>query len=349
MSAIDFFRLSRPFKLAELAEVADATIDAGQGTDGEALVTGVASLEWSRAGDLTFFDNPRYAPALEHCKASVCLLRAAHRALLPAGVVALVTPQPYRAMTAAMAHLFPQARRPESLFAARGVSPGAAVHPTARLEPDVTVDPGALIGPNAEVGAGTTIGAYAVIGPGVRVGRDCSIGAQASLAHALLGDRVVVHPGARLGQDGFGFALDANGHLKTPQIGRVIVQNDVEIGANTTIDRGSLGDTVIGEGCKIDNLVQIGHNVMVGRGCVIAAQTGVAGSCEIGDFAMIGGQAAIAGHLRIGERAAIAAKAGVMRDVPDGARYGGAPAQPMRRFLRGVATLDRLARRTSAT
>ena len=164
-----------------------------------------------------------------------------------------------------MAKLFPSATRPGSSFGETGVSPSALVHPSAKLEPGVIVDPGAVIGPGAQIGSGTVIGAGAVIGPNVCVGRNGAIGATATIAAALIGDRVIIHPGAHIGQDGFGFALGPRGHLKVPQVGRVIIQDDVEIGAGTTIDRGANRDTVIGEGAKIDNLVQIGHNVAVGR------------------------------------------------------------------------------------
>ncbi len=164
----------------------------------------------------------------------------------------------------------------------------------------MSVDPGAVIGPAAEIGAGTVIAANAVIGPGVRIGRNCSIGAGATLMHALIGDRVIIHPGCRIGQDGFGYLPDRGGHIKIPQIGRVIIQDDVEIGANTTIDRGGTRDTVIGEGTKIDNLVQIGHNCSIGRHCFIVSQTGISGSVDVGDYVVLGGQVGIADHLSIG-------------------------------------------------
>ena len=344
MSAAGFFRLDRPLTLLDVAEIAGARIHAIGSGEAEVII-GVAPLDLARPGELAFYDKRRYAAALRLCRATACLLRERDLDALPSGVIGLVTSEPHRAMAKVMARLFPDSLRPQSLFAASGVSPGALIHPTARLEPGVTVDPGAVVGPGAEIGAGSVIGSHAVIGPNVRIGRDCSVGANASILCALVGDRVIIHPGARLGQDGFGFALSRQGHVKAPQIGRVIVQDDVEIGANTTIDRGATRDTIVGEGTKIDNLVQIGHNVVIGRGCVIVAQSGLAGSCELGDFVALGGQSAIGGHLGVGEGAQIAAKSGVTRDAPAGARWSGAPARPARRHLRGELWLDRKARR----
>jgi UDP-3-O-[3-hydroxymyristoyl] glucosamine N-acyltransferase len=231
----------------------------------------------------------------------------------------LVTPAPYRAFVAVAQALYPSALRPSSLFAASGVSAGAHVHPTARLESGVTIDPAAVIGPGVEIGSGTVIAPTAVIGPHVRIGRDCVIGAGATIVHALIGDRVVIHAGARIGQDGFGYLPGPRGHGKVPQVGRVIIQDGVEIGANTTIDRGAIRDTVIGEGTKIDNLVQIAHNVEIGRHCVT-----------------------------IGSGAMLAAGSGVMSHVPAGAKWGGSPAGPAREWLKGVAAVRRLANRKAA-
>ena len=318
------------------ASVADAARDAS--------ISSVAPLDMAGPGALTFLDNPKYAAALDTTRATACLLQPRFEARAPAGVVALVVSDPYRSFAAVAARLYPGAARPGSLFGETGVSTQAVVHPEARLEPGVIVDPGAVIGPRAEIGSGVVIGPNAVVGPDVKIGRDSAVGAGASVVHALVGDRVIIHAGARIGQDGFGFAMGPSGHLKVPQVGRVVVQDDVEIGANTTIDRGANRDTVIGEGTKIDNLVQIGHNVVVGRHCVVVAQVGVSGSTTIGDFVSLGGQAGLTGHLTVGTGAQIGAQSGLMTDVPAGGRWAGSPAEPARDWLRGAAALRKWVR-----
>jgi UDP-3-O-[3-hydroxymyristoyl] glucosamine N-acyltransferase len=266
----------------------------------------------------------------------------------PAYMAVLVTPAPYRAFVAVAQKLYPGAMRPSSLFEASGVSASALVHPSARLESGVVIDPAAVIGPRAEIGAGTVIAPGAVIGPDVRIGRGCVIGASATIVHALIGDRVIIHAGVRIGQDGFGYLPGAAGHGKVPQVGRVIIQDGAEIGANSTLDRGAIRDTVIGEGTKIDNLVQIAHNVEIGRHCVLAAYTGISGSCSIGDYVMMGGRVGVTDNITIGAGAMIAAGSGVMSNVPAGEKWGGAPAQPARDWLKANAALRRLARRGGA-
>jgi UDP-3-O-[3-hydroxymyristoyl] glucosamine N-acyltransferase len=253
-------------------------------------------------------------------------------------------PEPYRGFAKAMALFYPDARRPKT--AGEGAQ-GAAnfVHPSAILEADVTVEPGAVVGPEAHIGQATTIAAGAVIGYRVHIGRDCYVGPNASITHALIGNRVALHAGVAVGQDGFGFAMGKAGHLKVPQIGRVVIQDNVEIGANSTIDRGALRDTIIGEGTKIDNLVQIGHNVVVGRHCVIVSQTGISGSTELGDFVALGGQVGLLGHLKIGAGAQIAGSSNVRDNVPAGARFGGTPAKPVRQWFRELTVVRQLAER----
>jgi UDP-3-O-[3-hydroxymyristoyl] glucosamine N-acyltransferase len=341
LAKIHFFPPSSAPSLAEIARWCGAAL--ASEADAARIVTDVAPLDEAGRGDLTFLDNPRYLDALKATRAAAVLVARRHAAHAPSGCAVLVTPEPYRAMATVMARLFPTAVKPGALFQETGVSPKALVHASARLEAGVVVDPGAVIGRGAEIGAGTVVGANAVIGPDVRIGRSCAIGATATIVAALIGDRVIIHPGAHIGQDGFGFALGPRGHLKVPQVGRVIIQDDVEIGAGVTIDRGANRDTTIGEGAKIDNLVQIGHNVVIGRHAVLVAQSGVSGSSLVGDFAALGGQAGVAGHLKIGAGAQVAAAAGVMTDIPAGQRWAGAPAKPVREFFREVATLKRLA------
>ena len=207
----------------------------------------------------------------------------------------------------------------------------------------VVVDPGAVIGPGAEIGRGTIVGAGAVIGPQVRIGRDCSIGPQTTIQHAFLGNRVILHPGVRIGQDGYGYAFQQGRHVKVPQIGRVVIQDDVEIGANTTIDRGGTRDTVIGEGTKIDNLVQIAHNVVIGRHCIVVSQVGISGSTTLEDYVVLAGQVGVVGHVRIGRGSQIAGSSNVNSDVPPGSRWGGTPAKPVREWFREITVLKNLA------
>ena len=314
----------------------------------ERQVRGIAALDRAGPRDLAFLQNPKYAAPFATTRAGICLTTERFADSAPANVAVLVTPAPYRAFVAVAQALYPSALRPSSLFAASGVSAGAHLHPTARLESGVTIDPAAVIGPGAEIGSGTIVAPTAVIGPHVRIGRDCVIGAGATIVHALVGDRVIIHAGVRIGQDGFGYLPGPRGHGKVPQVGRVIIQDGVEIGANTTIDRGAIRDTVIGEGTKIDNLVQIAHNVEIGRHCVLASHTGISGSVTVGDFVMMGGRVGIADNVTIGSGAMLAAGSGVMSHVPAGAKWGGAPAGPAREWLKGVAAVRRLANRKAA-
>ena len=333
-----------PAEAMTVASVAAFLKAEWSGDDGDRPVRRVAALANATGDCLTFLDNPKYASQLAGTKAAACLVAARQRDLVPAGVAAIVVPHPHAAFVAVSRRLYPQALRPQSLFGATGISPGAMIHPTARLEAGVVVDPGVVIGPGAEIGSGTIVAAGAVIGPGVRIGRDGAIGPHVSLVHALLGNRVIVHAGVRIGQDGFGFELGRMKHAKVPQIGRVIIQDDAEIGANSTVDRGHVLDTVIGEGTKIDNLVQIAHNVEIGRHCIIVSQVGISGSAKLGDFVMLGGQVGVNNHVTVGSGAQIAATSIVKDDVPEGARWGGRPAKPVRDWFREIAAVERLAR-----
>ena len=326
-----FFQRSGPHTLAAVADAAE-----GKAPPRRLMLTGVAPLQTAGPDEVSFLDNRKYVAALEQTRAGAVIVHPDLATRVPPTAVAVVTPEPYTAWArvAALFHPVPPH------------SPGA--HASAIVAADATIDPTAEIGPLAVIGRGAQIGPrchigpLAVIGDGVVIGADCRVGPHASLSHALLGDRVYVYPGARIGQEGFGFAITPDGFHSVPQLGRVVLEDDVEVGANATIDRGSLHDTVIGAGSRLDNLVQIGHNVRLGRGCVIVAQAGISGSTILEDHVMLGGQAGLTGHLRIGRRARIGAQAGVMADVPAGADVVGSPAQPVKAFFREIAAIRRL-------
>ena len=332
-----FYSVAGPFTLRELAGIARAEI--GGAVDPEAVFSDVAALDDAGPEHVGFLDNRLYVDSFANCTAGACLVHPDLAAKAPPGMALLLTTEPYHGY-ARVAQAFYPAPPPEP-----GVALSAVVDETAVVGEGCRVEPGAVIGARAEIGQRGRIGANAVIGEGVVLGNDCIIGPCVSLACCLIGSRVTIHAGARIGQDGFGFAIGAQGYLKVPQLGRVVIEDDVEIGANTTVDRGAGPDTVIGAGSKIDNLVQIAHNVRLGRGCVIVSQVGISGSTKVGDFVMMGGQAGLVGHLHIGDGARIAAQSGVARDVAPGQTVAGSPAVPNREHWRQMATLANLAKR----
>ncbi len=332
-----FFLRSGPHSLAAVVDAAG-----GAAPPARRRFSGVAPLGAAGPEEVSFLDNKRYLPALAETRAGAVIVHPDLADKAPPGCIAIQTDQPYQgwARVAALFHPPPPSRP--------GIHPSAVVDPSAVIDPTAEIGALSVVGARAEIGPRSRVGPSAVIGEAVVVGPDCRIGAHVSVSHALLGARVTLFPGARIGQDGFGFAITDAGLLSVPQLGRVVLEDDVEVGANSTIDRGSAQDTVIGAGSRLDNLVQIGHNARLGRCCVVVAQAGISGSTDLEDFVVVAAQAGITGHLRIGRRARIGAQAGVMADVAPGVDVVGSPSQPVKAFFRQVALLRRMARERPA-
>ncbi len=328
-----FFLNTGPHTVAAVAAAAGGT------SDSAVLLSGVAPLQLAGPEHVSFLDNRQYAPLLEATRAGAVIVHPTMAERVPATATAIVTAEPYMgwANVAALFHPPPPV--------VPGVHPAAIVDPSAHIDPSAEIGPLAVIGADADIGPWCRIGPGAVIGAGVTMGPHCRIGPLASVSHAILGARVYVYTGARIGQEGFGFAVGPSGFVTVPQLGRVRLEDDVEVGANSTVDRGSTQDTVIGAGSRLDNLVQIGHNVRLGRCCIVVSQAGISGSTVLEDFVVVAAQAGLIGHLRIGAKARIGAQSGVMRDVEAGADVLGAPAMPVREFFRNVAVLRKLAAR----
>jgi UDP-3-O-[3-hydroxymyristoyl] glucosamine N-acyltransferase len=341
-----FWAPAGPFALSELASYAGAVIPERFLPEATKPLSAVKALDDAGSQDVSFFENRKYLAALKETRAAAVFIAANWAERVPEHAVPLISKDPYRSFAKSLELFFPDAGHPK--VGGAGLGGAGLVDPSAMIEDGAIIEAGAIVGPEAQIGRGTRIAAGAVVGFRVAIGRDGFVGPGASITHALIGNRVIIHAGARIGQDGFGFAMGPGGHYKVRQIGRVIIQDDVEIGANTTIDRGALKDTAVGEGSKIDNLVQIAHNVVIGRHCVIAAQTGISGSTVLEDFVAMGGQCGTVGHIRIGAGAQIAAQSGVHSDIPRGEVWGGYPAKPIMSWKREVAMLKQLVRPKSS-
>ena len=313
-----------------LAERIGGTLLRGE----DVLIRAVAPLASADDAAVAFLSDRKFLQALAESRAGCVIVSAAAVEAAPAEAAVIVSPEPQAAWARASVLL----HRPIQLDR-------QAAHSEAAEDDSVVIEPGAVIGKGVRIGRGTRIGANSVIGPGVQIGRDCHIGPGVTIGFALLGDRVRILAGARIGEPGFGAAGSSQGPVDIPQLGRVILQDGVSVGANSCIDRGAYDDTVIGENSKIDNLVMIGHNCVIGRNALMAAQSGISGSVTVGDNVMFGGQAGVGDHITIGKGARVAAGGGVLSDVPAGETWSGYPARPLRQFLRETVWLSKQAKR----
>ena len=319
-----FFERLPALTVGELAERIGGEVSRG----GDRTVSAVAPVAVAGGGDVAFLGDRRFMPALADSRAGCVVVPASAVDAAPAKAAVIVSGEAQAAWARA------------SLLLHRPIALIQAANPEEAAEDETVVfEPGVVLGAGARIGRGTRIGANTVIGPGVQIGRDCVIGSSVTVGFALIGDRVRLLSGARIGEPGFGAAGSRTGPVDVPQLGRVILQDGVSIGANTCIDRGAYDDTVIGENTKIDNLCMVGHNCVIGRSCLMAAHTGLSGSVRVGDGVMFGGKAGVGDHLTIGEGARVAAGAGVLQDIPAGETWSGYPAKPLRQFLREAVWL----------
>jgi UDP-3-O-[3-hydroxymyristoyl] glucosamine N-acyltransferase len=303
--------------------------------DGSIEISRVAGIEDAGPGDVTFLANPKYASKLAATRASAVI---ADDSVTSAPCAILRTAQPYLVFAHAVALLMPAARM------APGISPLASVDPTAELGGDVAIAPFVVVGPRVRVGARTVVHAHVAIGAGATIGVDCVIHAHVSIREdVVIGDRVVVQDAAVIGSDGFGFARRPDGtHQKIPQVGRIVIEDDVEIGAHSAVDRPAIGETRIGSGTKIDNLVQIAHGVRIGRNALLAAQVGIAGSTVLDDDVMMAGQSGVTGHVHLGRGAKVGAKSAVTKDVAAGHHVAGVPAGDVEEWREATVLVRRL-------
>ncbi|MBS0236500.1 MAG: UDP-3-O-(3-hydroxymyristoyl)glucosamine N-acyltransferase [Proteobacteria bacterium] len=328
-----FFERHGPFTIKQLAEIAECEVIG----DNQMLIYDVATLSSADVGNITFLSNSKYLPQLPITKASACIMEQRHVDNTPKGMIMLISDNPYASYAKVAATFYPNDKPKAS------ISDKAVISSKAKLGANCQVEPFAHIADDVEIGDDCYIGSGTYIAPGVKIGSGTYIAANVTISHAIIGKNCLIHPGARIGQRGFGWAPSKRGVLEVPQLGSVVIGNNVEVGANSCIDRGTLEDTTIGDSTKIDNLVQLGHGVVVGSHCFLAGQVGIAGSTVVGNGVMFGGQVGVAGHLKIGNGVMLLAQSGAMRDIPDKMVAAGTPSVERMQWHRQNVALAKLA------
>ena len=328
-----FYQNNGPFELAKIAELTSSTLS--DNSKAGVQIKDMATIKNAKEGDICFFYDKKAKDEASQIKASACVTTKELAPFVANGVTVLINDNPKLAFLS-LSKAFYDLKTPKS-----SISEKAFVDKTAKVGKNCLIEPFAVIKENVVLGDGCRVESGAVIEANCQIGNNCRIGANAYVSYCLMGNDCYIYSGARIGCDGFGFDLINGKHERVPQLGRIIIGNDVEIGANSCVDRGALDDTIIGDGCRIDNLVQIAHNDVLGRGCVVVAQVGIAGSCTFGDYVVCGGQAGFADHLNIGSFAQIAAQSGVMRDVEPKAVLLGTPAIGFKDYMRQIVFLQK--------
>ncbi len=331
-----FFDNNGPISLRQIIDLTGAVVPSNKTVNLDIEIDDIAPLESADTKNLSFLINSKYLSIFKESKAGFCFVAEKFAGQAPHSMTTLIHSNPYKAYAIAANRFYPPAKINNTIASSANISKSAQIGKDCQIGNFVVIEDGVIIGDNSQIDHNTVIKRNVVIGSNTRIASNVTI------SHSIIGNNVIIHPGVSIGQDGFGFASDHTGHLKVPQLGIVRIGNFVEIGANTTIDRGSSQDTIISDMCQIDNLVQLGHNVKLGKGCVIVAQAGIAGSSKLGDFVVLGGQVGIAGHLNIGHQVQIAAQSGVVQDIPDKQIMGGSPAVAIRKWHRQNFALQKL-------
>ena len=329
-----FFPKSKKLTLKQISKLTKISLP--KSTNKNRIFSDISTLDTASKDNVSFLDNKNYINQFKKSKAGACFFRKDFEKIAPKNMIVLISENPYHSFAIVANAFYPM----KDITA--GVHPKAHVETSVKYDDTVQIAPGAVVSSDVAIGSNCLIGANTVILSGVKIGDNTVIGPNCTIAYSIIGSNVKIHNGVRIGQDGFGFAQNDNVNLKMPQLGRVLINDSVEIGSNCCIDRGTGPDTIIGEGTKLDNLVQIGHNVIIGKNCIFVAQSGVSGSTQLGNNTIIGGQVGIAGHLKIGNNVRIAAKSGVMKNIEDGMTVGGVPSVPINDWHRQTILLKRL-------